>query len=64
MRLLERLKAEGLSLARQATYIRCATTIAIILGNDFYEADRRDVEGLMRTINSGARRSGQRSSIG
>jgi integrase len=52
LQFLERLKAEGLSLARQTGYVQRLTTIAIMLGRDFDEADKRDIETLMKGINT------------
>jgi len=47
MQFLDRLKAEGLSIARQAGYVQQLTTIAVILGKDFDKTTRR-------TLNSSA----------
>jgi hypothetical protein len=49
---LDRLKAEGLGLARQAGYVQRLTTIAVILGRDFNKAKQQDIEQLIRTINA------------
>jgi len=52
MRFLDRLKAEGLSLARQAGYVQRLTTIAVMLKKDFHLATKEDIESLTRTINA------------
>jgi len=49
---LERLKAEGLSLARQTGYVQRLTTIAVMLDKDFEEATKQDIEKLMKTVNA------------
>jgi integrase len=52
MRFLDRLKAEGLSPARQAGYVQRLTTIAVMLKKDFHLATKEDIESLTRTINA------------
>jgi site-specific recombinase XerD len=49
---LDRLKAEGLSIARQAGYVQRLTTIAVILGKDFDKTNQEDIEQLIRTFNA------------
>ena len=49
---LEYTKAEGLSLARQVSYVQWLTTIAVLLKKDFEDSDRRDVERLLTSLNS------------
>jgi hypothetical protein len=51
MQFLDRLKAEGLSLARQMGYVQRLTTIAIIVQKDLEHTDKQDVERLVRIIN-------------
>ena len=43
MQFLDRLKAEGLSIARQAGYVQRLTTIAVILGKDFDKTNQEDI---------------------
>jgi len=52
LQFLERLKAEGLSLARQTGYVQRLTTIAVMLDRDFDEAAKQDIERLMRNVNA------------
>jgi len=52
LQFLDRLKAEGLSIARQAGYVQRLTTIAIILGKDFEAATKQDIEKLAEAINA------------
>jgi integrase len=52
LQFLERLKAEGLSLARQTGYVQRLTTIAVMLGKDFEEATKQDIEKLMKAVNA------------
>jgi integrase len=52
MQFLERLKAEGLSLARQMGYVQRLTTIAVILAKDFDKAKQPDIEQLIKTVNT------------
>jgi len=52
MQFIDRLKAEGLSIARQAGYVQRLTTIAIILGKDFDKTNQEDIEQLIRTFNA------------
>jgi len=49
---LDRLKAEGLSIARQAGYVQRLTTIAVILGKDLDKTNQEDIEQLIRTFNA------------
>jgi site-specific recombinase XerD len=53
LQFLERLKSEGLSLARQTGYVQRLTTIAVMLGKDFEETTKQDVEKLMKAVNGG-----------
>jgi integrase len=48
---LDRIKAENLSLARQVSYVQWLTTIARLLGKDFAESSKQDVEKLLAKIN-------------
>jgi integrase/ribosomal protein L40E len=48
---LEYIKAEGLSLARQVSYVQWMTTIAVVLGKDFNDSTRQDVEKLLVKLN-------------
>jgi hypothetical protein len=52
MKFLDRLNAEGLSLARQTGYVQRLTTIAVMLQKDFHFAAKEDIERLTRTINA------------
>jgi len=52
MQFLDRLKAEGLSLARQAGYVQRLTSIAVILKKDFDKTNQQDIEQLIRTVNA------------
>jgi integrase/ribosomal protein L40E len=52
MEFLDRLKAEGLSLARQMGYVQRLTTIAVILGKDFDKTNQQDIEQVVRSINA------------
>jgi len=52
MQFLDRLKAEGLSLARQAGYVQRLTTIAATLGKDFDKTNQQDIEQLIRAVNA------------
>jgi len=52
MQFLDTLKAEGLSLARQAGYVQRLTSIAVILGKDFDKANHQDIEQLIRAVNA------------
>jgi len=49
---LERLKAEGLSYARQTGYVQRLTAIALMLGKEFDDVDKQDIERLMKTVNA------------
>jgi len=51
MQFLERLKAEGLSLARQIGYVQRLTAIAVILAKDFDKAKQPDIEQLIKAVN-------------
>jgi site-specific recombinase XerD len=48
---LEHIKAEGLSLARQVSYVQWMTTIAILLRRNFDESNKQDVEQLLVKLN-------------
>jgi|GEM_PF-1268452 len=48
---LEHIKAEGLSLARQVSYVQWLTAIAVMLGKSFDKADKHDTESLFARIN-------------
>jgi integrase len=52
MQFLDRLKAEGLSLARQAGYVQRLTSIAVVLGKDFDKANQQDIEQLIKAVNA------------
>jgi len=52
MQFLDRLKAEGLSLARQMGYVQRLTAIAVILGKDFDKTNQQDIEQVVRSINA------------
>jgi integrase/ribosomal protein L40E len=52
MQFIDRLKAEGLSVARQAGYVQRLTTIAVILAKDFDKAEQPDVEQLIKAVNA------------
>lgn len=52
MMFLDRLKAEGLSVARQVGYVQRLTAIAVMLRKDFDEATRLDIERLTRIVNA------------
>jgi integrase len=52
MQFIDRLKAEGLSVARQAGYVQRLTTIAVMVRKDFDLATKEDIESLTRTINA------------
>ena len=52
MQFIDRLKAEGLSIARQAGYVQRLTSIAAILAKDFDKTNQQDIEQLIRTINA------------
>jgi integrase/ribosomal protein L40E len=49
---LDRIRAEGLSPARQVSYVQWLTTTAVTLGKNLDEATKHDIEHLMKTINS------------
>ena len=49
---LDRIKAEGLSPARQVAYVQWLTTTATMLEKSFDEATKHDIEKLMMTINN------------
>jgi hypothetical protein len=52
MQFLERLKAEGPSLARQMGYVQRLTAIAVIRAKDFDKAKYPDIEQLIKTVNA------------
>jgi len=52
MQFLERLKAEGLSLARQMGYVQRLTTIAVMLAKDFDKTNQEDIEQLIKAVNA------------
>lgn len=52
MEFLDMLKAEGLSHARQMGYVQRLTAIALMLGKDFDQADKKDIEKLTRAFNA------------
>ena len=55
MQFLDRLKAEGLSLARQMGYVQRLTAIAVILGKDF---DKTNSRTLNRSSEASTRKTG------
>mgnify|MGYP002153783759 CR=1 FL=1 len=52
MRFLDRLRAEGLSLARQTGHVQWLTAIAVMLRKDFDQTAKQDIERLMRAVNA------------